>query len=86
MAQPKAKAALCDVPGCGRPADKCSDGTEKESNVEPGTDPPRERIKEPRPALPNLNVCNRHGNWPHSPDAKAWVANNQAEYAARGGK
>jgi len=58
---PKADPAKCDVLGCGMPATMSSDGTETDIQ---GLG---------RKALPNLNVCDRHTNWPHSTDAQAFA-------------
>jgi hypothetical protein len=58
---PKADAPRCDLIGCGAIAIMSTDGTEEDV----------QGLK--RPALPNLNVCSRHTNWPHSEDAKAFA-------------
>ena len=57
---PKADPAKCDVPGCAHDAASCSDGTEVDAQ---GLG---------RPAVPHLNVCTNHHNWPHSEDARAF--------------
>lgn len=54
------KEPSCDVYGCGSLADLGTDGTEVDASG--------------RTALPNLNVCNHHANWPHSEDAKIFAA------------
>jgi len=73
MPAPIADAPLCDVFGCGRPATVCTDGSEADIQ---GLG---------RPALPRVNVCDRHKNWPHSADCQAWATSgdNAAKYAAR---
>lgn len=58
MAAPKADPPRCDLYGCGMLADIYTDGTEEDI----------QGLK--RPAIPHLNVCSRHANWPHSEDAK----------------
>lgn len=63
---PKADPVTCDVPGCGNPANHCTDGTEEDLQAKD-----RPELK-PRPAIPNINVCPRHINWPHSRDAEAF--------------
>lgn len=65
MAEPKADPVMCDLYGCGRLATHCTDGTEEDSQ---GLD---------RKALPNLNVCNHHLNWPHSDDARQFAASDR---------
>jgi hypothetical protein len=72
----KADTPKCDVPGCGRYASFCTDGTEKDIAVRGG---------EPlnRKPLVNINVCAAHSNWPFSDDAKTWVAANAAIYEKR---
>lgn len=69
MAAPKADAPRCDVPGCGMPAVSSSDGSEKDVQ---GLG---------RKALPNINACARHSNWPHSEDAQLFAVS--APYKAR---
>lgn len=60
MPAPKAP-VICDVPGCGLLSALTTDGTEVDVQ---GLE---------RPALPNINVCARHANWPHSDDAKVFA-------------
>jgi hypothetical protein len=67
----KPSAARCDLKGCGMFAVTCS----SEDDVD------EQGLK--RPAIPNLNVCSRHTNWPHSEDAKKWVLENEADYKSR---
>jgi hypothetical protein len=69
---PKADPPKCDVPGCGMLAVTRTDGTEKDVSTRRVADG---AIDEPlnRPAIPFLNVCARHLNWPHSDDAKAFA-------------
>jgi hypothetical protein len=71
MPAPKADEARCDVPGCGALAVHCTDGTEEDIQAIERSELTK------RPALKNINVCTRHGNWPHSDDAKAWAATNE---------
>jgi hypothetical protein len=62
MAKPKADAARCDVFGCGHIATIGTDGSEKDiQNLN-------------RKAIPNLNVCVSHENWPFSNDAERFAA------------
>lgn len=81
MPEPKADRAKCDVPGCHRLATYMTDGKEKDTAmrrmgrtdesgvvVEPSRDEPLNR-----PAVPNINVCHPHKNWPHSDDAKVFA-------------
>ncbi len=60
MAAPKADPARCDTPGCGMVADRCTDGSETDVQALG------------RKALPNINTCPRHENWPFSDDALAF--------------
>ena len=64
--QPKKDKPLCDVPGCGSYADIGTDGSEEDVQ------------KLGRKAIPNLNVCLHHGNWPHSEDAQRFIIDSQA--------
>jgi hypothetical protein len=68
---PKANAARCDLTGCGMLASTCTDGTEEDVQ---GLG---------RKAIPNLNVCTRHTNWPFSEDAAKWVLENSSNYKTR---
>ena len=68
MAAPKADPARCDVNGCGMIATSCTDGTEADTHPKPSPD------GKPRKALPFVNVCDRHVNYPFSDDARAWAA------------
>jgi hypothetical protein len=61
MSAPKADPARCDVYGCGHIASRCTDGAETETG----------ELK--RKALPNLNVCDHHANWPFSEDARKFA-------------
>jgi hypothetical protein len=70
MPAPKADPARCDLYGCGMIADTCTDGSETDVT---GLG---------RKALPNLNVCFRHANWPFSEDAKTFAQTSGA-YKAR---
>ena len=49
----------CDAEGCGAFAVAGTDGTEIDHLG--------------RKALPHLNTCAHHSNWPHSEDAKAFA-------------
>jgi len=69
--KPKADPVRCDVPGCGMLAETSFDGTEEDVQ---GLG---------RPALPNLNICGRHTNWPHSEDARTWATANAKTLEAR---
>lgn len=60
MGTPKADKPRCDVYGCGRFATNCTDGTEVDAQ---GLG---------RKALPNINVCDHHHNWPFSTDAETF--------------
>lgn len=60
MAAPKADPPRCDVYGCGQFATVCTDGSEVDS----------QDLK--RPAIKNLNLCDRHPNWAHSTDAQVF--------------
>lgn len=66
MAAPKADAARCDLLGCGMIAVTCTDGNEVDVQ---GLG---------RKAVKNLNVCSRHGNWPHSEDAQKFALTSDA--------
>ena len=68
---PKANAARCDMKGCGMFAVSCS--SEEDVDVQ----------SLGRKAIPNLNVCSRHTNWPFSEDAAKWVLENDADYKSR---
>lgn len=61
MGAPKADKARCDIYGCGNYAAACSDGTEVDVQ---GLG---------RKAIPNINYCDRHSNWPHSEDAQRFA-------------
>lgn len=61
MPAPKADPAQCDLHGCGRPASNYTDGSETDSQ---GLD---------RKAIPRLNHCAPHANWPFSDDAAAFA-------------
>jgi hypothetical protein len=67
---PKADAPRCDLLGCGHRATMCTDGSEVDAQ---GLG---------RSSLPNLNVCERHSNWPHSEDARLFAQTSDA-YKAR---
>ena len=67
---PKADPPQCDVPGCGHLADHMTDSTEIDVQ-KPG-----------RKALPKVNVCKNHENWPFSDDAREW-SNRSASYKQR---
>lgn len=71
MAAPKADPAKCDVPGCGCNAAAMTDGTEEDVQKKLG-----------RKALPKINVCAPHSNWPFSDDAKKFALESAA-YKAR---
>jgi hypothetical protein len=71
MPAPKADPARCDIYGCGHLADMCTDGSEVDSQ---GAG---------RKALPNLNVCARHENWPFSEDARTFAQTSDS-YKNRG--
>jgi hypothetical protein len=70
MPAPQADPARCDVSGCGKVASYSTDGTEKDAQ---GLG---------RPALPGINVCAHHMNWPHSDDAKVFALQSE-KYRAR---
>jgi hypothetical protein len=59
------------VPGCSHVATRSTDGTEKDSQVEKRSD------LKARPALPKLNVCDHHENWPHSNDAQQFALSDK---------
>jgi hypothetical protein len=89
MAEPKADSIKCDVPGCHRPATYRTDGKEKDTVMrrlgqtdENGVviEPARDELLN-RPAIPNINVCAPHKNWPHSEDAKMFALGK--DYQAR---
>lgn len=61
MPAPKADPPRCDLLGCGLYATVCTDGSETDVQ---GLG---------RPALPLMNVCDRHQNWPHSDDARVFA-------------
>lgn len=65
MPAPRTDVPKCDVYGCSRDAVMSTDGTEIDSQ---GLD---------RPAVPNLNVCNHHANWPHSDDARTFALSSE---------
>jgi hypothetical protein len=67
MPAPKADAPKCDVPGCGMAAVSCTDGTEVDAQDDLL-----------RPAVPNINHCERHSNWPHSQDAEHFAMTSDA--------
>lgn len=70
MKAPTPNAPLCDVPGCSMRAVTSTDGTEEDVQ---GLG---------RPAIPRINVCGRHTNWPHSEDARLFAQTSDA-YKAR---
>jgi hypothetical protein len=74
MPAPQADPPRCDVFGCGRLAVHYTDGTEKDAHSAPGE-------SGPRPAIPRLNICELHLNWPHSTDAARFAA--EGTYLAR---
>lgn len=61
MSDPIAARPRCDLLGCGAFAVMSTDGTEVDAQ---GLE---------RPAVPKLNVCERHKNWPHSEDARVFA-------------
>lgn len=61
MAAPKADPARCDVLGCGIPADRCTEGNEKDVQ---GLD---------RKPVVGVNTCPHHENWPFSNDAQMFA-------------
>lgn len=63
MPTPKADPAVCDVFGCGQVATHRTDGSEIDSLE--------------REAVPHLNVCDGHANWPHSEDAKVFALQSE---------
>lgn len=71
MGAPIAGKVLCDVSGCGMPAVKSTAGDEVDSQ---GLN---------RPAIPKLNLCERHHNWAHSDDARAFASDPRSPYADR---
>lgn len=82
MPEPKADKPRCDVPGCGKFAVKSTDGKEVDTAVTlvraegQSEDDPPTRKKLLRPAVPNVNVCAHHDNWPHSEDAARFAASD----------
>lgn len=87
MPDPVADPPRCDVPGCGNVATYFTDGSEKDGHkrrvahklpdgTEIGIDEPMNR-----PAVPFINVDERHRNWPHSEDAQRFAATDA--YKAR---
>lgn len=71
MSAPIASKPLCDVKGCGMPAAMSTSGSEIDSQ---GLG---------RPALPKLNLCERHHNWAHSDDAKNFANDPNSPYKGR---
>lgn len=67
MPEPKADPPTCDVPGCGSLATQGTDGTEKDAQ------------NLGRKAVPNLNVCDHHENWPFSQDAKQFALTRKTQ-------
>jgi hypothetical protein len=65
MPAPKADPVKCDLLGCGHLAHHCTDGTEKDST---GLG---------RKAVPNINVCLHHENYPFSEDAQRFAQSDQ---------
>lgn len=65
---PKADPPACDVPGCGTRAILCTTGAEEDKHPRPSP------TGEKRKALPNLNICAHHENWPFSEDAQRFAA------------
>jgi hypothetical protein len=61
MPKPMPDEPRCDVQGCGSFATYATQGDEVDVQ---GLG---------RPALPRINVCDRHMNWPHSEDAKRFA-------------
>jgi len=61
MAKPKADEARCDLVGCGMPATRSTDGTEADSQ------------KSGRKAIPFINTCEHHENFPFSTDAQRFA-------------
>jgi hypothetical protein len=64
MPTPIATAPRCDVDGCSFDAVKATDGTESDITGLA------------RPAVPHVNVCAHHDNWPHSEDAQRFAASD----------
>lgn len=87
MPAPKADPPQCDVDGCGALADMMTDGTEKDTHVRLAGADDKGFAYEPlnRKAVPFLNVCGHHHNWPFSEDAKSFTAHKDTglKYAAR---
>lgn len=61
MPQPKADPARCDVFGCGLIATNMTDGSEADKR------------KLGRKAMPFINHCGRHEDWPFSEDAQRFA-------------
>lgn len=74
MPAPQADKPRCDVYGCGMYATMSTDGSEVDALG--------------RPAVPYVNICDRHVNWPHSEDAKTFTTTTayKDRLAARGSK
>jgi hypothetical protein len=68
---PKADPARCDILGCGMVATMYTTGNEVDAQ---GLG---------RPALKNLNLCERHANFAHSDDAKIFALTSD-KYRQRG--
>jgi hypothetical protein len=60
MTAPVSNQAICDAFGCGMPAVGSTTGIEVDAAG--------------RTAVPKVNFCARHPNWPHSDDAKVFAA------------
>jgi len=86
MPAPKLVPAQCDVPGCGMPAIMSTDGTEKDIAKKRVTNKDGDTRDEllNRPAAKDVNVCDRHRNWPHSDDAHRFVASDDFKKQKRG--
>jgi hypothetical protein len=63
MGDPIPDKPACDVPGCGAVADQSSTGEEVD-HLE-------------RAAIPHINTCAHHINFPHSPDGAAFAATDK---------
>jgi hypothetical protein len=87
--EPKADVVKCDVPGCGLAATYRTDGSEKDVHVRRmgSTNSAGEIVEASRdevlsrPAVPKLNLCERHPNWAHSEDARMFTF--RPDYQAR---
>jgi hypothetical protein len=85
MPAPIADPARCDVKGCGRLAVTRTDGSEKDTAVKRVGKDDVGSANEPlnRAAIPRLNICDHHKNWPFSNDAKQFSVDPESKYSER---